>query len=83
MNKRTAMVGRVIAVVLTILIAETALPRVLHAKDPWKDYYKAQAKQEKADRKFRRKQAHEWEKYQRKQAKHWKHDERGSGRYGW
>ncbi len=57
--------------------------RAVHAKDPWKDYYKAQEKQEKAYLKYRRKQAHEWEKYQRKQAKNWRHDQRKYYRYGW
>ena len=70
-------------IALAAIAALVALPTISHAKDPWKHYYKAQEKQEKAYWKFRRKQAHEWEKYERKQAKHWRHYERGYGPYGW
>jgi len=78
-----AMIRKASGTVLAMLIVGTGLTTVSHAKDPWKDYYKAQEKQEKAYWKFRRKQAHEWEKYERKQAKHWPHYEPGYGPYGW
>ena len=55
------MIRKVSGTVLAMLIVGTGLTAVSHAKDPWKDYYKAQEKQEKAYWKFRRKQAHEWE----------------------
>ena len=77
------MLRKPVLVGLAAVAALIVLPTVSRAKDPWKDYDKAQQKQEKADWKFRRKQAHEWEKYERKQAKHWKHYERSYGPYGW
>ena len=70
-------------VAVAAFTAVMTLPTVSHAKHPWKHYYKAQEKQEKAYWKFQRKQAHEWEKFERKRAKHWGYYGGGYGRYGW
>ena len=77
------MIKKVALILLVAFVGGIVLPAGSHAKDPWKHYYKAQEKQEKAYWKYRRKQAHEWEKYERKQAKRWGSYERGYGRYGW
>ena len=77
MHSKPARIGLMAFAVLV------ALPTISHAKDPWKHYYKAQEKQEKASWKFQRKQAHEWEKSERKRAKHWGRYDHGYGRYGW
>ena len=63
------MLRRILPLAVAVMIALPALSSAAQAKDPWKHYWKAEQKREKAYYKHQRKQAKEWNKYHRKQAK--------------